>query len=104
MIIQSINYQLKEDFESILEKCIEEAEIFFKNKGMLYQIAIKNNEQPVFFRDALKEYISLKFGDKSKEAIKKIPRIIIKYDAFFNEGRNSYLQYYDSSNDKINIK
>lgn len=89
MIIQPVK-KTDKCFELQLEETIEEAEIFFKNKGIIYQAELKHNIPLKHFNDAVKEYIKLKFGDKYEEVIKRIPRMIIKYNAFFEEGKNTY--------------
>lgn len=89
MIIQTLKNTDKY-FELQLEETIEEAEVFFKNKGIIYQAELKHNIPPKHFNDTVKEYIKLKFGDKYQDVIKHIPRIIIKYNAFFEEGKDTY--------------
>lgn len=93
MIIRPITENNK-NFESALEKNIDEAATFFKNEGILYEIALKHEKKPKQFKDALREYIKLKFGEeKCEEVIKHIPRMIMKYDKFFEEGKSSYKNY-----------
>ncbi len=93
MIIHPIKENNK-NFESVLEENIDEAENFFKNEGMIYEISLKHEQKPKQFKDALREYIRLKYGeDKCEEVIKHIPRMIMKYDTFFEEGKNSYKKY-----------
>lgn len=92
MLIEPIKTK-NNNYGLLLEECIDEAYIFFKNKGIKYQSLLNNNEKPQHFNEALREYINLKFNDKTEEIIKNIPLMIIKYYNFFNEGKSVYNKY-----------